>query len=690
MDRLASHWTNPANVERLKEFERILAEFRTAQAEVERIAHSPQQFPATQILVADALPKASTMLAGITRMIDIEQELPATAERKDLLGVMADVRGTTAIGLANIRAFLLTGDPAFEQEFDKVWDKNQRRFDDLTARRSLLNAEQDGAFAEIEAARTAFLPLPAQMFEIRGSERWNLAQWALMTETAPRAGRLLSILEGEKGSDGRRQGGMVAEQIGLLEADALEAESSLSWLQIVEGALLLGGLALGLAVAFLTNRSIVTPLTAVTAVVDRLQRGEQVAVPGTERADECGELARAFAAFAEEGTNARRTQLALDTADVSVMVADANNDIVYVNKRLLEMFGAAEADIRRDLPAFRVDGLIGTNVDRFHRNPSYQQGMLAQLNGTHKAAIKMGDRDFTFIANPVRGAMGERLGTVVEWRDLTEKLALQGEIDQVVAAAGAGDFSKRIGASGMQGTMARLADGINQVTKLVEGATKDIGGMLRALAEGDLSRRITADYQGTLGELKDDANRTADQLAETVGQIQAATNEVGNAASEISAGTEDLSHRTEQAASDIKTLIQDSNGQVKDGVQLVNQAGAALADIVGSIGKVAEIVREISSASQEQASGVQQINGSVASMDEMTQQNSALVEESSAAARALSDQAVRLGDLMAFFKLDTARASVRSKPAQPMAAPRKQTKARPAPAAASDEGWNEF
>ena len=59
--------------------------------------------------------------------------------------------------------------------------------------------------------------------------------------------------------------------------------------------------------------------------------------------------------------------------------------------------------------------------------------------------------------------------------------------------------------------MARLAGGINQLTQLVEGATKDLGGILGALAEGDLTRRITADYQGTLGELKDNANRTAAQ-----------------------------------------------------------------------------------------------------------------------------------------------------------------------------------
>ena len=410
------------------------------------------------------------------------------------------------------------------------------------------------------------------------------------------------------------------------------------------------------------------------------------------------------------------------------------------------------------------------------------------------------------------------MGTVVEWRDLTEELYLQGSIDRVVQAAGAGDFSKRIDAAGMQGTMAKLAGGINQLTQLVESATKDLGNMLAALADGDLSRRIEADYQGSLGKLKDNANQTAEKLTDIVSQIQAATGEVENASAEISSGTSDLSERTEQAASsleetaasteemsatvkqnaesatnanqladtanqtaskggeiveravtamsgiegsaqkitdiigvideiafqtnllalnasveaarageagkgfavvaqevrqlaqrsaqaasDIKILIQDSNGQVKDGVQLVNQAGEALSEIVGSIGQVAGIVREISSASQEQASGVQEINSAVTNMDEMTQQNSALVEESTAAARALSEQASKLNELMTFFKLDGSAAPYHrppassqrprvSKPARttPKAKPKQPVMRPDALADAGDDGWSEF
>ena len=606
----------------------------------------------------------------------------------------------------------------------------------------------------------------------------------------------------------------------IREADEAEAfvhdymEESLAELWAAEQAglmavlvLMLVTIAAALAIRVYFQRSIADRLIGLSTTVKRLVAGERVDIPGVKQKDEIGSLARAFAAFADRRVNASRIKLALDNADTCVMVADADHNIVYVNQRLLDMFKEAEADIKRDLPAFRVDGIIGTNIDDFHKNPSHQRGMLDKLSGMHRAEIKVGGRDFTFIASPVLDAVnGDRLGTVVEWRDLTEEKMLQDMLDQVVGAACAGDFSKRIDSAALKGVVGRLADGINQLSGGVEAATKDLDGMLCALAEGDLTRRITADYQGTLGSLKDNANNTADHLAEIVGRIQTATVEVKNAASEISSGTADLSSRTEQAAanleetaasteelaatvkqnaenaknasrlansadqtaktggqvaeqavsavagmeqsaqritdiisvideiafqtnllalnasveaarageagkgfavvaqevrqlaqrsaqaaSDIKTLIQDSNGQVKEGVELVNRAGEALAEIVGSIGKAAIIVEEIASASQEQASGVQEINGSVASMDEMTQQNSALVEESTAAARALSDQAEKLSQLMDFFKLDGAARSDRSSAqSSPQASRKSDAEKQRTLVPAANDSWAEF
>ena len=113
-----------------------------------------------------------------------------------------------------------------------------------------------------------------------------------------------------------------------------------------------------------------------------------------------------------------------------------------------------------------------------------------------------------------------------------------------------------------------------------------------------------------------------------------------------------LAQRASQAAKDIKDLITNSNGQVKEGVDLVNRAGASLTEIVDSIKKVAEIVADIANASNEQASGIEQVGKALTQMDEATQQNSALVEENAATAKTLEHQALAMNDRVAFFQID--------------------------------------
>ncbi|WP_311240473.1 MULTISPECIES: methyl-accepting chemotaxis protein [unclassified Xanthomonas] len=172
-----------------------------------------------------------------------------------------------------------------------------------------------------------------------------------------------------------------------------------------------------------------------------------------------------------------------------------------------------------------------------------------------------------------------------------------------------------------------------------------------------------------------------------------------------------LAQRSAGAAKEIKHLIDDSVGKVAEGSLLVDQAGKTMADIVASVQRVTDIMGEISAASQEQSSGIEQVNLTVTQMDEATQQNAALVEEATAAARSMEEQAGQLSDAVAIFKLRPT-AAVTMAPARPAptarkplktpvakraaatAAPASKTKtvARPTLAAASggDTSWHEF
>jgi len=576
--------------------------------------------------------------------------------------------------------------------------------------------------------------------------------------------------------------------------------------------LAVGGVVLGSGFAWLIGRGISRPVGEMTSVMQRLSGGENVEVPSRERKDEIGELARAAQAFKEGAIKAARAESALANVSSNVMVADPDNNIVFMNQSVMAMFRSAEYDIRKDLPNFDVSKLLGQSIDLFHKNPAHQRNLLANLSGTHRTQIKIGGRSFALAANPARNNRGERVGTSVEWMDITQQLAIQDEVEGIVAGALDGDFTRRVGLEGKDGFMRTLSEGINKLCETTLRAVEDVSGVISSLAEGDLTRRVSADYKGLFERLKNDTNSTAEKLAGTVGEILSASGTISTAAQEITAGSTDLSSRTEeqassleetaasmeqlsatvkqnsenaqqanqlaasardmaeqgggvagqavaamgrieassqkisdiigvideiafqtnllalnaaveaaragdagkgfavvasevrtlaqrsaQASKEIKGLIVDSGSEVKDGVRLVNDAGKALADIVGSVKRVADIVSEIAAASAEQASGVEQVNSAVTQMDEATQKNAALVEESAAAARSLEDQASELTRLMAFFTVDNSGRSpaavpktgnpvvdgavhraTEAKPTKPKAAPPAKPAAKPA------------
>ncbi|MBB5866280.1 methyl-accepting chemotaxis protein [Xanthomonas sp. 3058] len=116
-----------------------------------------------------------------------------------------------------------------------------------------------------------------------------------------------------------------------------------------------------------------------------------------------------------------------------------------------------------------------------------------------------------------------------------------------------------------------------------------------------------------------------------------------------------LARRSADAAKEIKTLIADSTDKVELGSGLVHRAGATMREIVGSVKHVTDIMGEITSASAEQSSGIEQVNRTVAQLDEVTQRNATLVEEGTAAARSLEEQAMELADAVAIFRLQSAR-----------------------------------
>jgi methyl-accepting chemotaxis protein-1 (serine sensor receptor) len=184
--------------------------------------------------------------------------------------------------------------------------------------------------------------------------------------------------------------------------------------------------------------------------------------------------------------------------------------------------------------------------------------------------------------------------------------------------------------------------------------------------------------------------------------------EQGRGFAVVASEVRNLAQRSAAAAKEIKSLIDDSVQTVTHGSELVEQAGATMADIVHSVSRVTDIMAEITAASQEQTAGIEQVNSAIAQMDQATQQNAALVEEASAAAQALQEEASRLAQAVGTFRLNeqpasrmqaraakakapaTALAVARSAAARPAPAPARQQPAAAKPAVAGTDDWEQF
>jgi methyl-accepting chemotaxis protein len=484
-----------------------------------------------------------------------------------------------------------------------------------------------------------------------------------------------------------------------------------------------------------------------------------------------------------------RASAALNSAPTNVMLIDKDYRIVFMNKAVKQLFRSHVSDFRTSFPTFDPEQILGKSMGIFHKNPAHQERMVERMTQPHVARIKMGTRVFDLVVTPVGSDDGERLGAMLEWRDMTAEIAIQDEVAAVAKGAAEGDFSRRIPLTGKTGFMHDLSAAMNEIGTVMDAATDEFTKVISHVAAGDLTMPVTRDYGGKLGMLKDAVNDTILKLSDTVATIQTTAIDVSGAAREINAGADDLSRRTEEqassleqtaatteelaasvkasaqssrqavdlaeeamkvaqtggtivtqaveamtrieqasqkitditsviddiafqtnllalnaaveaarageagkgfavVASEVRTLAQRSSDAAKDitglintsttevaqGVKLVRSAGDALGKIVDASQKVASTVSEISAASSEQANGIDEMSQAVAHMDEMTQQNAALAEESAASAGSLSSQIQRLNDLVATFRTR-----------QGQGQPAMTATARPAPRQASSE-----
>ncbi|MCW0236728.1 MAG: methyl-accepting chemotaxis protein [Ferrovibrio sp.] len=401
----------------------------------------------------------------------------------------------------------------------------------------------------------------------------------------------------------------------LVRVPAAVVYQTINQIALILGGLFAAALAGSVGIGLLFGAALARPIQRLTAALTDLISGKvDIDTTGKDRGDEIGAALTAAEDIRDRIVRGLQTGETLGSITACVMLADEQNNIVLVNRAAMEMFRVAGDDIRKELPQFDPAAMVGKSIDLFHKNPAHQQRMLQALDKPYNASIKVGIRRFDLTAVPVFDTTGKRLGTAVEWRDMTQQYAVQAEVAGLVEAAQQGDLARRVGLDGKSGFMRDVSQGINGLLETVSTTVDDVDAVLGALAKGSLGSRMNGSYQGQFRQLQNNCNATVDKLREITGRISETATNVNGASDEIATGAQDLAQRTESQAASLEqtaaamhevteTVKQNADSATAasqraaiareaaaKGGRVVTEAVAAMGEIEGSAQKIGDII----------------------------------------------------------------------------------------------------
>ena len=570
---------------------------------MEAIAHTPDALPASRILATEGAPRAARLFETMTKLIEQEASREAMPERMALLKDMADLRGNTALSFAELRAYLLTGDEAFKKNFEDRWTASDRYLAAVNGRRGMMTAEQQNSIATIAAVRSEFGAIAKRMFDIRSAPNWNVPVHLLRTEAAPRAGKILDIVDGPVGAEGRRSGGMTDRQVTLLNSDAAQANSEIATLRGLLWVILGVGLGIAATIAFLTTRAIVRPIRGMTDAMKVLADGNTRAeVPALDRRDEIGLMARAVQVFKDNMIESER-----------------------LRKENEETKQRAEADRKAALSnmADTFESQVGGVVGAVTAAATQLQSSSSQMSSTATETSAQA----TTVASAAEQASGNVQTVAAATEELTASVEEIGR--QVSEAAGIASQASKdaIATNDKVGALAQSAERIGDVVKLISA----IAGQTNLLA---LNATIEAARAGDAGK----------GFAVVASEVKALANQTAKATDEIGTQVKAIQASTAEAVSAIQGI-----GETIERINKISSTIAAAVEEQGAATK--EIARNV----QEAAKGTTEVSRNIGGVETASKETGAAASEINTASSELSKQAELLKREVGRF-LDTVRA----------------------------------
>lgn len=533
-------WTVPANIEKLERMKVLIDEFRVAQQEIEGIAHTNENIQSYDILLKQAAPTAAKTIAALTGLIEAEMDSFAGLERKRLLKNLADSRATFALSLANIRAYLLSGDEQFKNNFLTLWEKNQKQFKVLEGKTSFLSSKQKPLWNEYVSLRKEFRPYVTEMFASRSSPDWNKANAWLGTKAAPKAKEIQQILVD-----------MRASQKALYEADQAELTESVHLLHEVLMVSLALTVLFGCGLAYTISTAITKPLGGepkdMAQLAERISRGDLTTDFGSDH-----KAQGLFLSMINMNANLKKlvrnihdlSSAIASSSQMTTNIAEQTNNNVQSQYQQTELVATAveEMTLTVNEVAQNAAGCAQITDDSEAITSDGQRNVQQTIDTIEKLTNEITNASKAITAvqeqSQAINSISEVIGGIAEQTNL---LALNAAIE--AARAGEQGRGFAVVADEVRSLASKTQDSITSINDIISSLQKGADQAVDVMALSQEMALETTEQARVSGE-------SLTQISESVKQIQDMASQIAVASEEQASVTVDISENI-QAISDI-------------------------------------------------------------------------------------------------------------------------------------------
>ncbi|MBR7617947.1 HAMP domain-containing protein [Phenylobacterium sp. 20VBR1] len=583
-------------------------------------------------------------------------------------------RRINQIGYAGYRTIAYDGASAEAQEAKAAYEESVTKLRDNLDKAAKLKPEDAAKIAEFSTRAEEIITEGGKAVELgvqNQAEAGNAVLRALDPKIAALTKDLRAFNETSSAADAQTTAKLSAANRRTLTTNIVMAVIGIG-----------AGLGLGVWIA---NGKISVPLNRLAERMGRLAGGDlEVDVDGQDRGDEVGLMAKAVQVFKDNGLRAR----ALETEATELRSAAEGERVMTEAER--KKVEAEQAMVVSTLAANLGRLAQGDLTSRIEADFT---GQYLQIKTDFNAAVESLEQAMAAITTATDG--------------------IKGGSDEIATASD--DLSRRTEqqAASLEETAAALDQITATVRRSAEGAKLASSAAATARSDAARSGEVVTEAVSAMGEIEESSGQIT-QIISVIDEIAFQTNllalnagveaaragDAGKGFAVVASEVRALAQRSAEAAKEIKTLIAASSSQVERGVRLVGETGEALTAIVSRVTEIDGLISEIALSSQEQATGLAEVNTAVNQMDQVTQQNAAMVEQATAAASSLRSEADDLNRLVARFQTGKPTVRAASRPvvaqpgrhapaANPVARAQGRLAAAMAPAPSANE-WEEF